>query len=287
MDLDGLLSLAVEAAISGGKEALSRWGGEVPIERSEGKYLTRADLASERAILDVLGQGPCDVGFLSEEKGETPHASEMTFWIVDPIDGTWNFLHGGSWWSISIALMVNGKLALGVVHAPKLEWTYRVHMGMDRSECNGRELRPDPSGFPGEWSIAFGAPSTYLGRTSDIEMMLFSSIPTSDPDRPLRPSRFLPGRGSMALELCSLADGRLNALCRFGQRSWDVAAGSIIAQRSGCSLSTIEGGDWAEEVERFSREQRTDLIGATGPENLGLLRELMARRILAWPPSHI
>ncbi len=283
MDLDGLLSLAEEAAFAGGKEALALWGGEVPMERSGGTYLTRADLASEKAILDVLGQGPGGAGFLSEEKGGMPHAPGRPCWIVDPIDGTWNYLHGGSWWSISIALMIEDRLVLGVVHSPKLGRTYMVHEGKDRSVCNGRDLRPDPSRFPGEWTIAFGAPLTDIGRTGDMERMLFSNIPTSDPDRPMRPSRFLPGRGSMALELCSLADGRLNALCRFGQRSWDVAAGSIIAQRSGCVLSTAEGADWAEEVRTFSRERRTDLIGATGSENLVLLKDMMAGKVLSWP----
>lgn len=254
------------------------------MERSEGGYLTRADLASERAVLEVLGEGANVTGFLSEENGGMPHSPGRPFWIVDPIDGTWNYLHGGSWWSISIALMADDRLVLGVVHSPKLGRTYKVHEGMSRSECNGRVLQPDPSCFPGEWTIAFGAPSTYGGRTDIMEKRLFSSIPTSDPDRPLRPSKFLPGRGSMALELCALADGRLNALCRFGQRSWDVAAGSIIAQRSGCVLSTADGGEWADEVRSFSMERRTDLIGATGSENLELLKDMMDGKVLAWPP---
>ena len=89
----------------------------------------------------------------------------------------------------------------------------------------------------------------------------------------------------MALELCALADGGLNAVFRLGQRCWDVAAGALIAQKAGCSLLAAEGRPWPEEVRRFSHDGTVDVMGATSPENLGLLRAMSEGAVGHWPVS--
>ncbi len=155
---------------------------------------------------------------------------------------------------------------------------------MGAALCNGSRISPDNSSFPGEWLVSFGAPSREKGALRSFEANLFSELPTDDPERPILVSRFLPGRGSTALELCSLADGRLNGFVRSGQKCWDIAAGLIIAANSGCALARLDGSDWRGDVQKFSRSYEGALMGASSPENLSLLRDLASGKVKKWPP---
>ncbi|MFW3146698.1 MAG: inositol monophosphatase family protein [Thermoplasmatota archaeon] len=285
MDLDRMLMVAKLASRSAGELLMEVGREERRIDYGKGGFSTRSDLLSQSRIVKVLELESPEIGILSEEG--ISRMERGPYWIVDPLDGTWNHSHGGVWWSVSIGLVREGRVVLGLVHAPAAERTYWCHREMEGPMMNGREVRPSESLFPGEWIVSLGAPSYMMEGFRSVEEEVSKIIPTSDPKRPVQLTTFLPGRGSMALELCSLADGRLNGVIRMGQYGWDLAAGGYIAERAGCVLSDIDGGDWKKMVEHFSSEYTASLVGASHREGHRWLLDLVNGRVLKWESAVI
>jgi len=285
MDVDGMLVAAMDAAAKAGRELRAMQGRDGGLLYKGTDYHTKADLASDRSIIRSLGERCPGTDVLSEESGWLKQGGkDAPVWVIDPLDGTWNYHNGGTWWSVSIGLVHEGRPVLGVVHAPAAGTTYHAVSGSGGAFCGSRPLVPRTSPFIGEWLVSFGAPSKRRAEEASVEGLLFRELPTADGQRTVHPYRYKPGRGSTALELCGLAEGAFNGLVRWGQKPWDVAAGLVIASEAGCALETMDGRSWEEEVGRFSTDHISDIVGASDRDGLATLRRLMKGEIDRWPP---
>ncbi len=228
------LRAAVEAAKLGG-DKLIEWMGKVDVsEKGPRDLVTQADFESQQAISDhLLGLFP-EHEFLGEESTDKSLVSTpgVFCWVVDPLDGTVNYVHQLNSFSVSIALRYGGETIVGVVYDPVIGEMFCAIAG-GGATLNGKPISHS--------------------RCTDIEKALvvcsFSS--SADRDHP-EVERFLRvlGKagsirrlGSAALNLCFVACGRADAYWATGLNCWDIAAGWLILQEAGSVMKTIEGGD--------------------------------------------
>jgi myo-inositol-1(or 4)-monophosphatase len=188
------------------------------------------DDAAEALIRDLLlGARPAD-GFLGEESGET-HGPSGIRWVVDPLDGTTNYLYGHPGWNVSIAAEDDDGAVVAVVVDPVLGDTFTATRG------NGARRNGEP--------IACSA-------VDDLSTALCATGFAYDPDRRRRQAQVLVDVlprvrdirriGAAAIDLCSVACGRVDAYWERGLGPWDLAAGSLIAGESGAVVRVAEGG---------------------------------------------
>jgi myo-inositol-1(or 4)-monophosphatase len=215
-----LLALALTTAREAGALAASMREGGIDVAETKSSptdIVTRADRACEELVRErLLGARPDD-GFLGEEGGDQEGTSGVR-WIVDPIDGTVNYLYGLPHWAVSIAASVDGRVVAGAVVAPALDTEYAATAGGGATRDGvllGRRSSPSLSqslvatGFSYEREIRAhqaGAVARMLPQVRDIRRL-----------------------GSCALDLCSLATGAVDAYVEEGPHLWDHAAGGLVA----------------------------------------------------------
>jgi myo-inositol-1(or 4)-monophosphatase len=202
--------------------------------KGAGDFVSRADLTSERMLKeDLLGARPT-YGWLAEEGGELEGQDPTRRWIVDPLDGTTNFLHGLPHWSVSIALEHKGQIVAGVVFDPAKDELFFAEKGAG-AWMNESRLRVS-------------------GRTRMIESIFATGLPFGGrgdlPDTLKELARVLPGVagvrrwGSAALDLAYVAAGRYDGFWERRLNAWDVAAGLVIVREAGGLAEPINpGGD--------------------------------------------
>jgi|tagenome__1003787_1003787.scaffolds.fasta_scaffold20892073_2 myo-inositol-1(or 4)-monophosphatase len=191
---------------------------------SEIDIVTRADQAAEALVKErLLGARPAD-GIIGEEGDRLPGASGVV-WIVDPIDGTVNYLYGHPHFAVSIAAEVDGQVVAGVVLAPELGLEYVATLG-GGATCNGRGIRPRPTVPMPERLVATGFSYEQPARAREAAYI----------------ARLLPGvrdlrrLGSCALDLCGVAAGTLDAYVEEGPHIWDHAAAGLVVLEAGGTL---------------------------------------------------
>ena len=200
--------------------------------KSAGDFVSKADISAE-AILkeDLLGVRPT-YGWLGEEGGEIAGKDPTRRWIVDPLDGTTNFLHGMPHWAVSVALEHKGEVVAGVIYDPSKDELFFAEKGQgawmneSRLRVSNRDRLIESvfsTGFP--WGGRPGLPET-------LQEM----------------ARVLPACagvrrwGAAALDLAYVSAGRYEGYWERGLNPWDVAAGIIIAREAGALVQTISGG---------------------------------------------
>jgi myo-inositol-1(or 4)-monophosphatase len=239
-DLSGPLFAAREIALEAGGLLLQRLGRAGVREAKGGtEFVTDADRAAEDLILDALARRFPDDRVLAEETGECGgDAPDGRTWYIDPLDGTTNFAHGYPFFSVSIACADPSGLLLGVVCAPYLDEVYLAHRG------GGAVLER-----PGHGACL------PVGRRGPVELdraLLATGFPyvrDSLVDRNTRlvrdflkaPCHGVRRGGSAAIDLCHTAAGRLDGYWEFRLRSWDTAAGTLIAREAGCLVTDAAG----------------------------------------------
>jgi myo-inositol-1(or 4)-monophosphatase len=195
-------------------------------------FVSSADIAAEKAIKAELTKARPDFGLLMEESGKGGPADAKNRWIVDPLDGTTNFLHGLPHWAISIAAEIDGAIVAGIVLDPiknELFWAERgqgAFVNSKRLRVSGRrslDIAMVATGMPFKGRAL--AP-TYLAEL-DLMMGEVAAI-----------RRF----GSAALDLAYVAAGRYDAFWEYGLSPWDSAAGVIIVTEAGGFVSEVGGG---------------------------------------------
>lgn len=238
------LQLAVEAARAGAVELMSRRDGRVVEKKAPKDLVTDADFASQKAIRSILQKPYPGYGFVGEEQGEHDPPESVRLgredappcWVVDPLDGTINYVHRLQSFAVSIALYAGGKMRLGVVYDPTREEMYTAIDGQG-AQLNGRRI--ETSGCT-ELSEALAACSFRAGVSGD----------SPDVDRFVRVlerCRSLRRLGSCALNMCYVAAGRLDAYWASHVSAWDSAAGTVIAREAGATLTAYDGSpldDW-------------------------------------------
>ena len=195
-------------------------------------FVTEADKQCERLLLDGLHAILPAAGFIAEE-GTYSHRGPVFNWIVDPIDGTTNFIHGVSPFCMSIALMENDELVIGVIYEPMLDECFSASKG-GLALLNGKTIQVSKRALLSDALVATGFPYT------DFSML----------DAYLGSFRELMGcthgirrLGSAAIDLAYVACGRYDAFWEYHLKPWDVAAGTLIIRQAGGAISDFKGGN--------------------------------------------
>ncbi|MFN8037286.1 MAG: inositol monophosphatase family protein [Acidimicrobiia bacterium] len=235
-DLDALLDAALDAAHAGGEVVGSQFGSAGNArEKAPGDWVSDVDTTSERAIQSVLARHAAGIAFFGEETGG---AREEVGWLVDPLDGTANFLHGFPAVGVSVALVVRGEPVVGVVHAPLLGLTFAARHG-GGATCNAAPIRVSArpiasaicaTGFP------FRAKQTRLA----------TYLPVME--AALRTFEDLRRAGAASLDLAWTAAGVFDGYFEQVLGPWDVAAGALLVREAGGVVSDWSGHatDWLE-----------------------------------------
>jgi myo-inositol-1(or 4)-monophosphatase len=200
--------------------------------KGPGEFVSTADLKAERTLRNELSRARPGYGLLFEEGGETAGSDPHHRWIVDPLDGTTNFLYGFPAWSVSVAAAVDGKVRVGAVFDPTHDelWTAAAGAG---AACNGVALAP----LVDCDDLATALVSTgfaYQAHRRAIQGAVVAAL--------LPQVRDVRRAGSAALDLCWLAAGRVDAYFESGTHIWDWAAGSLIASEAGAWVGGFDGG---------------------------------------------
>ena len=242
------LQVAVDAAKAGAVELMSRRDNRVVKEKAPKDLVTDADLASQKAIRGILLQRYPDYVFVGEEEGENdpPDAvrrgdpTAPPCWVVDPLDGTVNYVHQLQSFAVSIGLYARGKMRLGVVYDPVTEELFTAIDGAGAT-CNGQTIRVSDCSDLSDSLIACSFPAGVRG--GDPEGGRFVRI--------LEQCRSLRRLGSCALNMCYVAAGRLDAYWATNVAAWDSAAGTVIAREAGAILTGYQGDELDDWNPRF------------------------------------
>ena len=245
---DELLDVALDAAAAAAQELLMRFEQPIEVETKSTQTdpVSAADVAAEQAIRAVLAEARPGDAILGEEGGETQasEGAEPTGlrWIVDPLDGTVNYLYGISQWAVSVAVEdADGPIA-GVVAHP-------VSGELFRGTRSGPVLRSLPGGDDqtcvprGEHRLEFSLVATGFGYDAGVRALQGQVIASLLPR-----VRDVRRAGAAALDLCSVACGRVDAYYERGVKPWDIAAGVLFCQRVGLAVRPLEAvpaGAWS------------------------------------------
>ncbi|MFI1962618.1 inositol monophosphatase family protein [Streptomyces pathocidini] len=252
---DELLALALEAARRAG--ALLRDNrpadlGVAATKTSAIDVVTEMDLASEKLITGFLAEERPDDGFLGEE-GASSEGSSGVRWVIDPIDGTVNYLYGLPAWAVSIAAEVDGEAVVGVVEVPSRGETFRAVRGGGAYLGDRRlAVRPAPPLEQALIGTGFGYLTERRAAQAEVLRTLLPRV------------RDIRRGGSAAIDLCDVACGRLDGYYERGLNPWDYAAGALIAREAGAQT----GG-------RLGAPLSPDLAVAAGPPLFEPLQDLL------------
>lgn len=237
LSLDDLMDLASSAALAGGEELIAHFG-QMPREavqrKSLGDYASMADLAAENAIATTLAKAGDGYGFLGEETGIRRAEAERR-WVVDPLDGTSNFIWGIPYFAVSIALCDSQGELLGVVYDPLRKEMFTAIRGQG-ARLNGARLAPLQEKRPEEAMISLSMP--VQGQLKVISRGAFFRALDQVTNKTAGVRRL----GSAALDLAYVAAGRLDCYFEDGLSHYDYAAGKLLAQEAGARVTSLSGG---------------------------------------------
>ncbi len=187
------------------------------------------DKQSEKLIINGLSKLLPDAGFIAEESGTSLKGNLN--WIIDPLDGTTNFVHGLPLFSISIALMEDGNIVSAVVlEVNSKECFYAWKDGL--AFCNGKVIHVSKAKWLNQSLLATGFPYNDFSRMTSY-LQLFNEL--------MRQTRGIRRLGSAALDLAYVACGRFELFYEYGLHPWDVAAGTLIVERAGGKITDFNG----------------------------------------------
>ena len=229
------LNVMIKAARKAARSLLKDFGEVEHLQastKSPGDFVSKADLRAEKIIRDELELARPYYGWLGEESEEVIGKDPTRRWIVDPLDGTSNFLHGIPHWAISIALEHKNEIVNGLIYDPFKDECYVAERG-NGAWLNEKRLRVS-------------------GRKDMLEMLFATGIPFANKDhlsttlkeiKELMPKcSGLRRNGAAALDLAYVAAGRLDGYWERGLNSWDVAAGVLIVREAGGLVESLDKG---------------------------------------------
>ncbi len=234
-----LLALARTAASEAARLAVERRPADLGVadtKSSPTDVVTEMDTAAEALIRKLILEQRPDDAFLGEEGGADSGHSTVR-WVIDPIDGTVNYLYDLPHWSVSVGVEVDGVTVAGVVAAPRLVEVYTAVRGAG-SWCNDVRLRARPATELGSALVAtgFGYRAERRERQGAIAGALLPRV------------RDIRRAGSAALDLCAVAVGRVDGYYERGTHHWDRCAGTLIATEAGAIVEGFHGAAASEEM---------------------------------------
>ena len=235
MARSAILNVMVQAAMKAGR-SLARDFGEVQnlqvSLKGPGDYVSQADRKAEEVIFTELSRARPSYAFLMEERGEVAGEDDQHRWIVDPLDGTTNFLHGLPIFSISIALERQGQVVAGVIYNPAMDELYTAERG-GGAFMNDRRLRVAGRNKLSDAVIGTGVPHLGRGHHGEFLVEMRNIMAEVSGVRRL---------GSAALDLAYVAAGRMDGFWEANLSPWDLAAGILMIREAGGFVSDKSGG---------------------------------------------
>lgn len=229
-----MLNIALRAARTAGDVIMRRLDriDALAVEtKRRNDYVTEVDREAEARILQTLQRSYPGHGFLCEESGY--HEGDGHVWIIDPLDGTTNFLHGFPHFAVSIALAHRDRLEQAVIYDPVRQELFAASRGSGAT-LNDRRIRV--SGRRGLDGALLGTGFPYRDdQPGDAYMEMLREF--------MKRSAGIRRPGSAALDLAYLAAGRIDGFWELGLQRWDVAAGALIVREAGGILGDLSGGD--------------------------------------------
>lgn len=262
-----LMNIAVRAARRAGEviiRSLNRLESLEVTSKGRNDYVSEVDQTAEREIIALIRKSYPDHAFLGEESGAIGDGPVV--WVIDPLDGTTNFLHGFPTFSVSIACRIRGKLEEAVVFDPMRQEMFTASRGRG-AHLENRRIRVSKqrtlegaligTGFP------YRANTRYL---DDYLAMLKVVMQTAAGVR--RP-------GSAALDLAYVAAGRVDGFWEIGLGEWDTAAGTLLIEEAGGRIGTLTGGEYRQggNVIAGNPKVYAELVTALAPHVPESLRE--------------
>lgn len=235
MNLDAIIEQVKEVAIEIGEfidNEKSVYNTSDKEKKGVHNFVTYVDKESEEKIVSNLAKILPNAGFIAEE-GTASNKADKYNWVIDPLDGTTNFIHGMPPFAISIGLIENNKPILGVIYEIGLKECFYAHKE-SKAYLNNNEIKVSDVDKVYDSLIATGFPYTNFSRMEGY----FETM-----DYFMRNSHGLRRLGSAATDMAYVACGRCDAFYEYGLNSWDIAAGCIIIEQAGGKISDFTGGD--------------------------------------------
>jgi myo-inositol-1(or 4)-monophosphatase len=233
-DLLPYFEAAKDAALQAA-EVLAFWRRKFQVkEKGRFDLVTEADVASQRAIQEFLSARFPDHAFLGEEDGASklrPAPDAPPTWIIDPIDGTTNYVHDCPFYCISIGLQIANELVVGVIYDPAHKEMFAASKG-NGAWLNGERLHTSTTPTLEKSLLATGFPADIRGNEKALDWWRNLSFQT----------QALRRTGSTALNLAYVAAGRFDGYYAFDNHVWDVAGGIVLVREAGGAVSDIDGG---------------------------------------------
>ncbi|MCX7770971.1 MAG: inositol monophosphatase [Proteobacteria bacterium] len=229
------LTVAIESAhLSGNliKEKIGNILKEEVNQKSFSDFVTKVDLESEKTIITNIKKYFPNHQIMAEESAKDYKKSKY-LWIIDPLDGTTNFIHGFPFIAISIALMYKGELIIGVIYDPLRNETFYTEKGSG-AFLNGKKIKVSGTKEPNSSLIATGFPfrnKQYIENYVKIFQQMLYSV------------NDLRRAGAAAIDLAYVACGRVDGFFEYALSPWDIAAGTILIKEAGGVVSDFEGKD--------------------------------------------
>jgi myo-inositol-1(or 4)-monophosphatase len=235
-----LLNIAIQAARRAGEvivRGLNRLHRIEVRAKGENDFVSEIDTQAEREIIDTVHRRYPQHGFLAEESGQSGVDSEFV-WIIDPLDGTTNFLHGYPQFAVSIGVQRRGRMEHAVVYDPMRQELFTASRG-EGAQLDGKKIRVSPHIGLERALIGTGFPYRANLHWLDSYMAMLKAVmqSTAGVRRP----------GAAALDLAYVAAGRLDAFWELGLSPWDTAAGTLLITEAGGMVGRLNGGEYKNE----------------------------------------
>lgn len=233
-----LLNIAVRAARRAG-DLIVRNVDRVPTlnvrSKSRNDFVSEVDHMAERDIIETIRRTHPDHGFLGEEGGRS--GGDEFVWIIDPLDGTTNFLHGFPTFAVSLACQYRGRIEHAVVYDPMRQELFTASRG-DGAQLDGRRIRVSKQATIEGALIGTGFPYRENSRWIDPYLAMLKTV--------MQQSAGIRRPGAAALDLAYVAAGRIDAFWEIGLNAWDTAAGSLLITEAGGRIGTLTGGEYRQ-----------------------------------------
>jgi myo-inositol-1(or 4)-monophosphatase len=230
-----ILNVMSNAALKAARGLLRDFGEVEQLQvsvKGPGEFVSTADLKAERTLKQELTRARPGYGLLFEEGGAEAGTDPRHRWIVDPLDGTTNFLHGIPHFAISIALERDGEIVAGLVYDPVRDEMYSAEKGLG-AYVNDRRLRVSARRHLTEAVVGTGMPFGARGDRPAYLATLTAVMGATSGVRRI---------GAAALDLAYVAAGRFDGFWEFGLSPWDIAAGLLLVREAGGYVSDLSGG---------------------------------------------
>ncbi|MGQ0634186.1 MAG: inositol monophosphatase family protein [Planctomycetaceae bacterium] len=222
---------AAEAAARAGGEALKYWSEKFTVsEKGRADLVTEADVASQKAILDCLQTQFPRHGFLGEEGLSVSSGDSDYRWVIDPLDGTSNYVHRFPYYAVSIGLQLRGELIVGVIYDPTRNELFCAARG-GGAYLDGKRLQPSRFGRLCESMVIASFPPGVTAQSAAMRRFL----------NVLPHAQTIHRSGSSALNMAYVAAGRLDGYWSTSLKPWDMAAGVLLVREAGGRVTRTDG----------------------------------------------